>query len=209
MALSVSNGSSKSRKPVHSSGSVGQSFVCGLIGLTLVVGGDQGGKRRDFLQRGKLVDPSQLERSDQGGEAFGAESVWGVLMIWVSLGVAATDSKTGTLLERFPFDESDVAQVLQERQGRFGDDVQDAHAGLCSGRGVVVRAMSDSSAAWAELTLRYSTKRARNAVKCSARRMLPGTASWSRSCGSAAGAPSVSNVESSRQSSLHTHSGWP
>ena len=36
-------------------------------------------------------------------------------------------------------------------------------------------------------TLRYSTKRARNAVKCSARRMLPGTASCSRSCGSTAG----------------------
>lgn len=33
-------------------------------------------------------------------------------------------------LERFALDESDVFEMLEERQWRFGDDVQHAHAGL-------------------------------------------------------------------------------
>lgn len=50
----------------------------------------------------------------------------------MSLQFTAMASEQDTLLERFPFNEGDVAQVLQERQRRFGDDMQNSHAGLCS-----------------------------------------------------------------------------
>lgn len=41
---------------------------------TFVVRRYEGGEGGDFLERGVLVDSSELEGADEGGEAFGAES---------------------------------------------------------------------------------------------------------------------------------------
>ena len=88
------------------------------------------------------------------------------------------DRKGEDVLERLLLDEGDVFEMLEEGERGFGDDVEDTHSGL---RASKVRLISPKTKGWR--TLRYSTKRARKAVKCSARRMLPGTASLRMSAG--------------------------
>lgn len=99
---------------------------------------DERRKRCDFLQCRVLVEPRELQRPQERRQAVRAEPVW----VLKHRSVACRKDGRGTrgALERLALDEGDVAQVLQEREGRLGDDVQDAHAGLAAPASRCVRA---------------------------------------------------------------------